>query len=63
MTPERVSFGRLKQKTFLVLVQCQRWLGRMYGTVGTGMGLYMDLTGDRFYDGFKAPTMKSLSSP
>ncbi len=59
MTPEQVSFGRLKQKTpFSNLYWCNAsggWAG-MYGTVGTGMGLYMDLTGDRFYDGFKAPT-------
>jgi len=52
MTPEQVSLNRLKAKTpFSNFFWCNAssgWAG-MYGTVSTGMSLYMDLTGDRFY--------------
>lgn len=53
MTPEQVSLNRLKAKTpfdnFWWCNASSGWAG-MYGTVSTGMQLYMDLTGDRFYD-------------
>ncbi len=53
MTPEQVNLNRLKAKTpFTNFFWCNAssgWAG-MYGTVTTGMNLYMDLTGDRFHD-------------
>lgn len=53
MTPEQVSGPRLKAKTpfnnFFWCNASSGWAG-MYGTVGTGLNLYMDLTGDRFYN-------------
>lgn len=53
MTPEQVSLDRLKAKTpfenFWWCNASSGWAG-MYGTVSTGMQLYMDLTGDKFYD-------------
>lgn len=59
MVPSQVSKNRLKAKSpFANFWWCNAssgWAG-MYGTVSTGMGLYMDLTGDRFYNGKQAPT-------
>jgi phytoene dehydrogenase-like protein len=53
MTPEQVTLKRLKAKTpFRNFFWCNAssgWAG-MYGTVSTGMSLYMDLTGDRFFN-------------
>lgn len=59
MTPQQVSSKRLKADTpFSNLHWCNAssgWAG-VYGTVTTGMELYMDLTGDKFYDRKTAPT-------
>jgi len=59
MIPSQVSKNRLKAKTpfpnFWWCNATSGWAG-MYGTVSTGVGLYMDLTGDRFYDGSTAPS-------
>jgi len=59
MIPSQVSKNRLKAKTpfpnFWWCNASSGWAG-MYGTVSTGMDLYMDLTGDRFLDGIKPPT-------
>ncbi len=59
MTPEQVSGRRLKAFTpFANLYWCNAssgWAG-MYGTVSTGMKLYMDLTGDVFYKNEQSPT-------
>ena len=59
MTPEQVSLNRLKAQTpFSNFYWCNAssgWAG-MYGTVSTGMNLYMDLTGDRFFDNLNSPT-------
>ena len=53
MTPEQVSLDRLKAKTpFKNFWWCNAssgWAG-MYGTVSTGSQLYMDLTGDEYYN-------------
>lgn len=58
MTPENVSGHRLKSaspwKNFHWCNASSGW-GGVYGTVSTGMSLYMELTGDRFYDPRKAP--------
>jgi all-trans-retinol 13,14-reductase len=63
MTPEQVSFNRLKAETpFTNFWWCNAssgWAG-MYGTVATGMQLYMDLTGDRFYDAKQSPSDDEL---
>jgi all-trans-retinol 13,14-reductase len=59
MIPSQVSKNRLKAKTpfpnFWWCNASSGWAG-MYGTVSGGVSLYMDLTGDRFYDGSKAPS-------
>jgi len=59
MIPSQVSKNRLKAKTpfpnFWWCNASSGWAG-MYGTVSTGMSLYMDLTGDRFYENAKAPS-------
>ncbi|PJA45769.1 NAD(P)/FAD-dependent oxidoreductase [Candidatus Uhrbacteria bacterium CG_4_9_14_3_um_filter_50_9] len=53
MTPEQVTLKRLKAKTpfenFWWCNASSGWAG-MYGTVATGIQLYMDLTGDTFYN-------------
>lgn len=58
MTPENVSGHRLKAKSpwrnFHWCNASSGW-GGVYGTVSTGMSLYMDLTGDRFYDPRRGP--------
>lgn len=57
MNPAQVS-SRLKAKTpfdnFFWCNASSGWAG-MYGTVSTGMSLYMDLTGDRFYSAESSP--------
>ena len=53
MTPEQMGVGRLKAKTpFTNFFWCNASSGYagVYGTVATGMNLYMDLTGDEFFD-------------
>lgn len=59
MTPEQVNLRRLKAKTpfenFWWCNASSGWAG-IYGTVSTGMNLYMDLTGDRFYDHVDVPS-------
>jgi all-trans-retinol 13,14-reductase len=63
MTPEQVSGTRLKAKTpfpnFFWCNASSGWAG-MYGTVATGLNLYMDLTGDRFYANDKSPSDEEL---
>ncbi len=63
MTPENVHLSRLRAKTpFANFWWCNAssgWAG-MYGTVSTGMNLYMDLTGDRFFGATKGPTDDEL---
>src|SRR3989338_5345512 len=53
MTPEQIGLSRLKAKTpFTNFFWCNASSGYagVYGTVATGMNLYMDLTGDEFFD-------------
>jgi phytoene dehydrogenase-like protein len=63
MIPSQVSKNRIKAKTpFSNFYWCNAtsgWAG-MYGTVSTGMALYMDLTGDRFYNPQTSPTDEEL---
>ncbi|MEK7073001.1 MAG: NAD(P)/FAD-dependent oxidoreductase [Patescibacteria group bacterium] len=63
MIPLQVSLSRLTAttpfKNFWWCNASSGWAG-MYGTVSTGMNLYMDLTGDHFYDAKKAPTDEAL---
>lgn len=63
MTPDQVSLNRLKAKTpfenFFWCNASSGWAG-MYGTVSTGMSLYMDLTGDRFYDPSRSPSDEEI---
>ncbi|MBI1975799.1 MAG: NAD(P)/FAD-dependent oxidoreductase [Candidatus Vogelbacteria bacterium] len=58
-TPDQVGPKRLKAKTpwpnFFWCNATSGYAG-IHGTVGTGMDLYMDLTGDRFYREPEAPT-------
>lgn len=57
LTPYQVTVNRLKAKTpFENFTWCNAtsgW-GGMYGTVSTGVSVYMDLTGDRFFDNEKS---------
>lgn len=59
MTPKNVGPKRLKADTpwenFFWCNASSGWAG-MYGTVSTGSMLYMDLTGDRFYEDIDYPT-------
>lgn len=59
MTPEQLTLGRLRAETpwknFFWCNASSGYAG-LYGTVGTGMQLYMQLTGDEFYDASKSPT-------
>ena len=59
MSPENMALGRLKAKTpwknFFWCNASSGYAG-IYGTVHTGVQLYMDLTGDKFYDSTKGPT-------
>lgn len=63
LSPEQVSGARVKAKTpfenFFWCNATSGW-GGMYGTVATGMNLYMDLTGDRFYVNANSPTDEEL---
>lgn len=59
LTPAQIGIGRLKAKTpwkNFFWCNASSGYGGVYGTVGTGMQLYMDLTGDEFFDQNKAPT-------
>jgi phytoene dehydrogenase-like protein len=59
MTPEQLTVGRLRAttpwKNFFWCNASSGYAG-LYGTVGTGMQLYMQLTGDVFFDGSKSPS-------
>lgn len=63
LSPEQVSGARVKAKTpfenFFWCNATSGW-GGMYGTVATGMNLYMDLTGDRFYVNANSPKDEEL---
>lgn len=63
LTPHQLGLSRLKAETpFPNLHWCNASSGYagVNGTIGTGMRLYMDLTGDRFYDFAAAPTDEEL---
>lgn len=59
MNPAQISTERLRAdtpwKNFFWCNASSGYAG-MYGTVGTGMALYMQLTGDEFYRSSEAPT-------
>jgi len=63
LIPSQIGLKRLKAPTpFPNFYWCNAtsgWAG-FHGTTGTGMSLYMDLTGDRFYDASKSPTDDEL---
>ncbi|MDP3970544.1 MAG: NAD(P)/FAD-dependent oxidoreductase [bacterium] len=63
MNPEQMGMKRLKAFTpwdnFFWCNASSGYAG-VYGTVHTGMQLYMDLTGDVFYDSSKGPTDDEL---
>lgn len=63
MTTKNVSVNRLKAvtpwKNFWWCNASSGWAG-MHGTTHTGMQLYMDLTGDQFYDSATSPTDDEL---
>ena len=59
MTPENMGLGRLSAKTpFSNFYWCNASSGGagMFGTVSTGMDLYMDLANDHFYNAAKSPS-------
>ena len=59
MTPKQMALGRLKAKTpWKNLFWCNASSGYagIYGTVHTGVQLYMELTGDNFFDSSKSPS-------
>ncbi|MBI5135107.1 NAD(P)/FAD-dependent oxidoreductase [Candidatus Uhrbacteria bacterium] len=63
LSPRQVGLKRLKAETpFPNLFWCNASSGfaGFHGTTGTGMNLYMQLTGDRFYDTTTAPTDDEL---
>lgn len=63
LTPKQLGLGRLKAETpFRNLWWCNASSGYagVYGTMGTGLRLYMELTGDRFFDFARAPTDEEL---
>lgn len=63
LTPKQLGLGRLNAETpFENLSWCNASSGYagVYGTIGTGLRLYMDLTGDRFFDFAAAPTDDEL---
>ena len=63
LNPKQIGLNRLKSQTpFENLFWCNASSGfaGFHGTTGTGMSLYMDLTGDRFFDSSKAPTDDEL---
>ena len=59
MSPKQMALGRLKAKTpwknFFWCNASSGYAG-IYGTVHTGVQLYMDLTGDKFYNSSKSPS-------
>lgn len=63
LRPENMTTNRLKSVTpwenFRWCNASSGWAG-VYGTVTTGIQLYMDLTGDKFYDYLKAPNDDEL---
>lgn len=63
MNPHNMGLGRLKAKTpWPNLFWCNSSSGfaGVYGTVSTGMQLYMDMTGDYFYDGATSASDEEL---
>jgi len=63
LTPAQVGLKRLKAGTpFSNLWWCNASSGfaGIHGTISTGMDLYMQLSGDRFFDTSKAPTDDEL---
>ena len=63
LTPSNMGLGRLKSATpFSNLWWCNAASGYpgFQGTITTGMQLYMDLTGDRFFDELKVPTDQEM---
>ncbi len=63
LIPKQIGLMRLKAATpfpnFFWCNATSGWAG-FHGTCGTGMSLYMDLTGDRFYDASTSPTDDEL---
>lgn len=63
LTPKQIGLMRVKAPTpFPNFYWCNAtsgWAG-FHGTCGTGMSLYMDLTGDRFYDASTSPSDDEL---
>ena len=65
MTPKNVSFKKITAETpFKNLHWCNATSGGagVYGTVSTGMNLYMDLTGDEFYSDLNSPSDEEFIS-
>lgn len=63
LTPSNVNWRRLKAKTpFKNFFWCNASSGYagIHGTVSTGVQLYMDLTGNRFYDSTLAPSTEEV---
>lgn len=63
LTPENMGMGRLKSSTpWKNFFWCNAASGYpgVNGTIGTGMQLYMDLTGDRFFDARSLPDTPTL---
>jgi phytoene dehydrogenase-like protein len=63
-TPDQIGPGRLKAKTpWSNFFWCNATSGYagMHGTAGTGIDLYMDLTGDNFWNESKMPTDDELA--
>ncbi|MGE0711499.1 MAG: phytoene desaturase family protein [Planctomycetota bacterium] len=63
LTPAQLGLSRLKAETpFENLWWCNASSGYagVNGTIGTGMSLYMDLTGDRFFSHASSPTDEEL---
>lgn len=64
LTPGKMGFGRLKSRTPLNnLFWCHAPGGDsgVNGTVGAGMSLYMELTGDRFWSASQVPVTGTLA--
>jgi len=63
LNPQQIGLNRLKSQTpFPNLFWCNASSGfaGFHGTTGTGISLYMDLTGDRFFNSKKTPTDNEL---
>ena len=59
ITPSQMGPGRLKAKSpwkNFFWCNATAGYGGVHGTVSTGVGLYMELTSDKFYDESKMPT-------